>query len=324
MVATPEKVDVPQPAAPDTSGEEPEAVFIVGVGSSGTTMLRMLLETSDRIAIARENHFVGHHLARQGARFYFRAAGDPKDDESMRRLVEMIYSGEFQKRMWWRNISTFWRWMIENVPREEVEKRLLAAERSERGLMAAFMRLHADIEGKAVMGEKTPAHLKHVDTLMEWFPGARVIHIIRDPRAVYVSDLNHRLKDRRKPYRWLMPVPFLLQSVVLVQTVLFWNSAVKLHRRYERSYADRYRLVRFEDVVTQPERSVPELFDFLGVALPDDATERMAPVKHGIRATSRGMDPGAASRWRERIHPFARRFLQLFLGGRMRRLGYTD
>jgi hypothetical protein len=184
------------------------------------------------------------------------------------------------------------------------------------------MRLHADLEGKPVMGEKTPAHLKHVNTLLEWFPAGRVIHIIRDPRSVYVSDLNHRRKDRRKPYRWLMPVPLLLQSVVLVQTVFFWRSAVRRHLRYERRYPGRYMLVRFEDVVTSPDETLPRLFEFLGTEMPADATERMVPVGHGMRPVERGLDPGAATRWRERIHPFARRWLEFFLGADMRRLGY--
>ena len=50
---------------------EPEAIFVVGVARSGTTLMRFLLETSPRIGIARENHYVGHVLERQGARFYF-------------------------------------------------------------------------------------------------------------------------------------------------------------------------------------------------------------------------------------------------------------
>jgi hypothetical protein len=325
MVATTDEAAVqPRPATQQPRRSEPEALFIVGVGSSGTTLLRLLLQTSDRLAIARENNFVGHHLTRQGARFYFRSAGDLGDDDSIRRLVAMIYSGDFQRRMWWRNVSRYWRWLVEAVPREEVERRLLAAERSERGLMAAFMRLHADIEGKPVMGEKTPAHLKHVDTLLEWFPGGRVIHIIRDPRAVYVSDVNHRRKDRRKPYRWLMPVPLLLEAVVLIQTIFFWSSAARRHRRYERQYPERYMLVRFEDLVTAPDDTLPRLSNFIGVDIPEDATERMASVRHGIRTVTQGLDPGAATRWRERIHPFAARFLELFLGRAMRRLGYAD
>ena len=34
-------------------------------------------------------------------------------------------------------------------------------------------------------------------------------------------------------------------------------------------------------------------------------------------------DRNEAERWRERINPFAKRFLDLFLGGRMKKFGYS-
>ena len=36
--------------------------------------MRTILERSPRIAIARENHFVGHLRENEGARYYFRRA----------------------------------------------------------------------------------------------------------------------------------------------------------------------------------------------------------------------------------------------------------
>ena len=98
------------------SDREAEAIFVVGVSRSGTTLMRRLLETSDRIGIAGENHFLGHHLAREGARHYFRKLGDLNDDRTVRRLVEFIYSGEYARRSLWREPSHFWTWLRQNVP----------------------------------------------------------------------------------------------------------------------------------------------------------------------------------------------------------------
>ncbi|MEX2546840.1 MAG: sulfotransferase [Chloroflexota bacterium] len=324
MVATEEAAAAPwaQPVAA-ARPSEPEAIFVVGVARSGTTMMRSLLETSDRIAIARENHFVGHLIDRQGARFRFRHAGDLTDDAAIRRIIEFIYSGEFQRRTRLRRISTFWRWLIEKVPREEMERRLLLSERTERGLMAAFMRVHADMQGKPVMGEKTPAHLAYVDTLLDWFPNGRVIHMMRDPRAVYISDSYRRRTKRRKPYGWMTRVPLLLGAVLLVQTTLVWRSAARRHERLERRYPGRYMLVRFEDVVQRPDEALPRLFDFLGVEVPPNAANFKLTVVHGMRQRDEGLDPEAAERWRKHIHPFADRWLSFFLGGYMRPFGYA-
>ncbi len=321
-MTVPAAVTSPRSQTPETAVDEPEAVFIVGVPRSGTTMMREILERSDRIAIARENHFVGHVRRGEGARYYFRQAGDLRDDETLRRIVAMIYTGEFQQRSRWREVSPFWRWLPKNIEQAELERRLLGAERTERGIFEAMLRAYADAQEKPVMGEKTPAHLAYVDTLLEWFPGARVVHMIRDPRAVYVSDLRRRRQKPRRPYSWLGKVPFLLQTVLMTQIIIGWRAAVARHQRYQRQYAGRYTLVRFEDVVREPQMKVPEIFAFLGVAAPTDATD-VRVVSHGYNRGEQGIDAAAADRWRGYIHPVARRILTFFLRRPMARVGYT-
>jgi hypothetical protein len=312
-------------SGPERLPTEPEAIFVVGVARSGTTMMRALLQTSDRIAIARENHFMGHIFGRRGARHFFRKAGDLASDDAVRKVVNMIYSGEYERLAGWRRPSPFWFWLKDSVPRDEMERRLLAAERSERGMFGAFLRVYADMEGRPVMGEKTPTHLNYVDTLLEWFPDARVIHMLRDPRAVYVSDRYRRRTKGRWPYTWLMKAPLVLESYLIVLTVIAWRRALRLHPRLLKAHPGRYMLVRFEDVVKRPDETLPGLFEFLGVELPERAkSDVFVPVKHGMRSSDEGIDPTAADRWRERIHPLARRILTFSLRGPMRRYGYTD
>ena len=94
---------------PERLPGEPEAIFVVGSSRSGTSLMRHILERSDRIAIARENHFLGHLRGSEGARNYFRRAGDLQSDDTMRKIVEMIYTGDFQRQSRWREVSTFWR-----------------------------------------------------------------------------------------------------------------------------------------------------------------------------------------------------------------------
>lgn len=53
MVATTERAATElMPPVPPRLPTEPEAIFIVGVPRSGTTMMRYVLETSDRVACA--------------------------------------------------------------------------------------------------------------------------------------------------------------------------------------------------------------------------------------------------------------------------------
>jgi hypothetical protein len=313
------------PAVPPRLPTEPEAIFVVGVPRSGTTMMRHVLETSDRIAIARENHFMGHILGRRGARHFFRRAGDLKDDAAVRKIVDMIYSGEYERLAGWRRPSPYWYWLKDEVPRDELERRLLGAERTERGMFEAFMRVYADMHGRPVMGEKTPTHLNYVDTLFDWFPNARVIHMLRDPRAVYVSDRYRRQTRDRFPYSLVRKVPLLLESYLLVLYSVSWRRALRKHAELAKRHPGKYMLLRFEDVVRNPTETLPDVFKFLGVAMPETvASDVEVPTRHGMRSSGEGIDPAAADRWRGRIRSPARRFLELTLRGPMRRYGYTD
>jgi hypothetical protein len=315
----------PFPPVPPRLPSEPEAIFVVGVPRSGTTMMRYLLETSDRVAIARENHFMGHILGRRGARHFFRRAGDLADDAAVRKIVDMIYSGEYEKLAGWRRPSPYWYWLKDELPRAELERRLLAAPRDERGMFQAFLRVYADFHGKPVMGEKTPTHLNYVDTLLEWFPSAKVIHMLRDPRAVYVSDRYRRQTRDRFPYNLMRRVPLLLESYLLVLYSVSWRRALRKHSQLLKRHKGKYMLVRFEDVVQKPMETLPAVFEFLGVEMPESiASDVVVPQKHGMRASGEGIDPQAADRWRGRIKGTARRFLELTLRGPMKRYGYTN
>lgn len=319
---TPQDAPAPTPARLPT---EPEAIFVVGVPRSGTTMTRALLDTSDRISIARENHYMGHVFGRRGARHFFRKVGqDLTNDDTIRKIVDLIYSGEYEKQAGWRPPSPHWYWLVENIDRGDLERRLLAEERSERGMFRGFISAYAAKHGKPIWGEKTPTHLNFTDELLEWFPDAKVIHMLRDPRAIYVSDLYRRQNRDRWPYTWLDKVPFLLEGYLVLLTVVTWRSALRLHTALKDRHPDNYRLFRFEDVVTDPEHTLAEMFGYLGVAVPDNATSPWVAARHGMRSSNEGIDPKAASRWRERIDPLAKRFIELALGRSMRRFGYTE
>jgi hypothetical protein len=312
---------------PDAAGAsepvEPEAIFVVGVSRSGTTLMRMVLSRHSRIAIADENHFLGHLLPGQGARDDFRRVGDLRDDAAVRRLVDRIYSEAFQRGSRLRPTSPFWRWLVRRVPRAELEQRLLAGERSERGVFTAVMRAEADRKHKAIFGEKTPAHIRWADTLLAWYPNARIVHMVRDPRGVYRSELRRRTAHPESlPYRWLVTVPPLMRAFVLLETAWAWAGAVADHRRLSRRYPAHYRMVRFEDLVRTPDTEIDRVCAFLGVT-PERRMLKQKVVSKGDRLGEAGFDAGAADRWRASITPGEMRLLAWLLGRRIEEMGYA-
>lgn len=112
--------------------------------------------------------------------FYFywvyqrrRAFGDLRDDSRRRLLVER-----------WMATNRIRRLELDAAPLREA---LLRDGISYPALFEALIREYARQRGRPVCGEKTPDHALVAETLCDWYPTCRLIHIARDPRDVAAS-----------------------------------------------------------------------------------------------------------------------------------------
>lgn len=299
-------------------------IFIVGVSRSGTTLMRTTLNSSEQIAISKENHFLGHLIASEGVRYKFRQFGDLKDDNKVRKLVDFVYTGELERSSMHRGISTHWAWIVKRVPREIFLQRILASDRSERALFTIMMELYADRMKKPIMGEKTPAHLRYVPTLLEWFPEARIIHMLRDPRANFVSELRRRKKRPiTTPYKQLKHVDFLFKLYIVLQTTLVWFESAYRSSKYKKLYPNNYYLMKFEDLVSDSESNIKRLCDFLRVDFQEEMLKQVV-VSEGFQAGQSGFDANAADRWKKYIDPWIDAWFVFWFKGYMQKFGYID
>lgn len=105
---------------------------------------------------------------------------------------------------------------------------------------------YAGLQGKPRYGDKMPGYVLHVDLLARLFPEARFVHIIRDGRDVALS---------------LTDLWFAQRGVG--EAALFWKRRVLAGRTAGRRLGSmRYREVRYEDLVADPQTVVRGLCDF--------------------------------------------------------------
>jgi Sulfotransferase family len=151
--------------------DPPPAPFIVGVGRSGTTMLRLMLDSHRELTIPPETHFVPELIEAFGAH-----------RSSPEQLTEIVVS----QRQW----ADF------GLDRGELAQRLREAEASEPGpALRAFYGLYAEHAGKPRWGDKTPIYVESMPEIQGALPEARFVHLIRDGRDVALSRVRRALDE---------------------------------------------------------------------------------------------------------------------------------
>jgi hypothetical protein len=126
-----------------------------------------------------------------------------------------------------------------------LEERLLRDATSYPALFASLMEHFAAAQGKPRWGEKSPQHSLFTETLCEWFPGAAIIHLVRDPREVVAS---------------LQLVPWASNSVIT--NAITWRRYNQAARRS--SHRPEYLMVHYHDLVNHPERELRRICSLLG------------------------------------------------------------
>jgi hypothetical protein len=149
----------------------PPAPFVVGVGRSGTTLLRLMLDAHPLLTIPPETHFAPELI---------RAA--KKRRATPEGLTEIIVS----QRQW----GDF------GLDEGALHERLAAlGDPDPAGALRAFYGLYAERMGKPRWGDKTPIYVEHMREISKALPEARFVHLIRDGRDVALSRIRRALDE---------------------------------------------------------------------------------------------------------------------------------
>lgn len=167
--------------------------------------------------------------------------------------------------------------------------------------------------------EKTTSTEIYAARIKNWFPEAKFIHIIRDPRDNYGS-LKSGWEKRYKKYN--DHIERLLQSHLergrLGMELARWNA-----ERFE----DDYLVLKFEELTIDPERQMKRVANFLEIAFQEVLLQ---PTVWGIPWAGNnfegrkfeGVSSVNANRWRERITPHEAKVIEFYFADLMEYFGY--
>ncbi|MDQ3729497.1 MAG: sulfotransferase [Actinomycetota bacterium] len=208
--------------------------FVVGVNRSGTTLLRMMLDSHPELAVPPETHFVPA---------LFKTMQDAKNkgermtpEETTAFLVEHRRWGDF------------------GLDPNALEERIASLKQMRpKFVLRAFYSLYAEGQGKPRYGDKTPGYVKQMGMVQRSLPEARFIHLIRDGRDVALSR-----EDRSDA-----------EVLTVERHALIWKRRISRARgQVER--LNHYTEIRYEDLVHDPEAALRKICEF--IELPYDPT----------------------------------------------------
>ena len=261
-------------------------IFIVGGPRSGTTLLRNMLNRHPAIAICRETEFFHWVYARR------RTFGSLSDMRNRQRVVKAYLATRRIRRM--------------KVDLQALEETLLREGASYEELFLSLMRFFARVHGRRRCGEKTPHNALVAEILCQWYPGASVIHLLRDPRDAVASML-------RMPW-----APGNVRSNAL-SWLLFNLAAWRLRS------SPRYLLVRYEQLVAQPEQELRRICAFVGEEyFPAMLVPNWDPTADlpWFRRAEEPVTTGRLGKWREELTADQVALVEWYVGPHMQTFGY--
>lgn len=204
--------------------------FFVGCGRSGTTLLRSIFDSHSELAVVHESRFVPEVLRRR--RRYERNGLDSE------RFVRDLYTLPIgQSRMPELSLTA-----------DDLAQRLDRGGVSNlRDAVREIYRSYAEAEGKSRAGDKTPTYVLHIAEIAQLLPEARFVHLVRDGRDVALAYRDAHFGPNTP-----------------IAAALFWSGRIRAGRAAGGALGpERYREVRYEDLLDDPETVVRQLCDFI-------------------------------------------------------------
>jgi len=161
-----------------------------------------------------------------------------------------------------------------------------------------------------------PDAVLHLPAIKADIPEALFVHIIRDGRDIALS---LKAMDGFRPFPWDR------QSRGLVATALYWAWMVGKGRYYGQRIPGDYFEVRYEELVTEPRRTLVSLSQFLDQDLDYDRIQhaglgRLSESNSSFREESSEVSP--VNRWIEKLSKQQVATLEAAIGNSLQEFGY--
>jgi hypothetical protein len=213
----------------DTIFTDCSPIFVVGVERSGTTLLQLMLNAHPNISIIGEVNYFGGVL-------------------QIKKMIPSIETPENLERVMGhvKYVNT-----IRRIPCIEQILQLVKQRLGEdtsptyEKFYKYLLEEYARRRGAGRFGEKTATNVRYLEKLLEIFPNCRILHIVRDPRAVVASMIKTSTG-----------------SSCVVTNAIKWEIEILYSRNFSKK-TNSYIELLYEDLVQRPEAQLKRICEFI-------------------------------------------------------------
>lgn len=303
-------------------------IFIVGYIHTGTSLLKNILRKDPTLfAAAGETHFF-QDLAKIRAEFSDLSRDDVLRDYVLF-LIKLAYLGfkrahQQQERY---SLADF------GLTDLQFDGIVTAAQqrRQHAPLFGLVMDQLTRLNGKERWLEKTPEHVNFLKHALQLHPDARVVEMVRDPRATLASRKIRRGDDEwleEKESREGVAADHSTNYDPLLDTML-WKEAINAAAEARRAYPENILTVRYEDLAADPEATVQHICEFVGLPFQPEMlavgwVNSATQAQEGKPASQpgKGVSKAAVEKWRKSLSPEEIYLCQRLGRKEMEQLGY--
>jgi Sulfotransferase family len=227
-------------------------IYVGGLAHSGKTPLRAALGAHPDVSMTRKT--------RLWDRFHGRF-GDLSVPSNLDRCLAQLLADPAVRRL--------------DPDEARIRRELVAGPVTDARVFGLLQAHHAERLGRSRWGEQVKSIERFADPIFTAFPDARMIHMIRDPRARFGASVH------RGP------------GAVGWQTAM-WRGSVELAERNLGRYPQGYLVIRFEELAGDPARTLDAICGFAGLhatnemrdvlvaGLPEEAADPTTPAQRAF------------------------------------------
>lgn len=286
-------------------------IFIVGNSRSGTTMMRRVLGNHSQIYMLEELHFFEQLWSTSDKHKVI----SQEEAQTLASKLLFIQRDGYLSAM---NIDKY------QSDAQEIIKNI-KGDIFPHSVLNAFLFFETRKYNKTIPCEKTPQDVFYIGEILELFPGAKIVNMVRDPRGVMLS-------QKRKWQRRAMGAKFMTKKEQRRLKINYhpitisklWNSSIRAAAKYKDH--PQLHTMYFEKMVNDSQIEIKNLCQFLEI----DFNENMLMIpqvgssNEADKPDEFGIKTERAGNWEKGgLNNGELWFCQNICGDNMKQFGYT-